>query len=112
MNPSLDWLKLNDLMFGAAGVIGLAMLALAAAGMARGPQAWGARLMAAGAVVLLLARVHVIAAPHLLTPAVLAKLGWLVTTLLFTLQPLMLTLGLVAVVWGLWGHSRGLRRSA
>ncbi|MCF7675901.1 MAG: hypothetical protein K9N23_08475 [Akkermansiaceae bacterium] len=110
MNPSLDWLQINDLLFGAAGVIGLALLALAAASMARGSQSWGARLLAGGAVLLLLTRVHVMASPHLLTPQVLANLGWRVTSILFTLPPLMLTVGLVAVVWGVWACGRELRR--
>lgn len=110
MNPSLDWSQIQDLLFGAAGVAGLALLALAAARMTRDAPGWSARLIAAGAVLLLVARVHALASPHLLTPPVLAGLGRVAITTLFTLPPLMLTLGLIAIVWGLWGQGRVLRR--
>lgn len=110
MNLSLDWLKIHDTLFGAAGVIGLALLALAAARMSRESHGWGARLIAAGAVVLLLARVYLMASPLLLPPQVLANLGREGVTLTLMLPPVMLTMGLLAVVWGIWGHGRELAR--
>jgi hypothetical protein len=110
MNPSPDWLNLHNNLFGAAGIIGLAVLALAAARMARDTHGWGPRLIAAGAVVLLLARVYLMASPLLLPPPVLVRFGHSAVTLSLVLPPFMLTIGLFAVVWGFWGHSRELAR--
>lgn len=110
MNLPLDGSQIRDLLFGIAGVVGLALLALAAARMTRNAPGWSSRLLVAGAVLLLVARVHALASPHLLTPSVLAGLNRIAITTLFTLPPLMLTVGLIAVVWGLWGQGRLPRR--
>ena len=111
MTPSFDWLTVQETVFGLAGIAGLMILALAAARMSRETRGWGPRLIAVGAVVLLLARIHHMVSPLLLPPEVIGVLGRTGVTLCLTLPPVMLTVGLLAVVWGLWGHGRELARA-
>lgn len=109
MNPLLDAILRQGLLLDAAGVIGLGMIGLAAVKLALRNQSWGGTMMAAGAISLLTARLYLIVAPHILTMDILAAIGPVGNSLLIGVPPLLLTLGLAGIVWGLWGHERWLR---
>jgi hypothetical protein len=109
MNPSLEVLLKNGLLLDAAGIIGLGLLGLAAVKLARRNQSWGGTMMASGAIALLAARLYFIVSPHVVTNDVLCAIGPLGISLTIGLPPLLLTLGLAGIVWGLWGHERWLK---
>lgn len=98
-------------VFDAVGVLGLGLLALAAIKLARIHRSWGGTMMAVGAVALLLARVYLVSAPHFINDDVLAMIGPVGISLTIGLPPLLLTLGLAGIVWGLWGHERWLNHN-
>ncbi len=106
MDTSLESLLQNGLLFDALGVIGLGLLGLAAIKLARRYQSWGGTMMAVGAISLLAARLYMILSPHFLTNDLLHLLGPIGISLTVGLPPLLLTMGLAGVVWGLWGHER------
>jgi hypothetical protein len=108
MNPLLEAFLKRGLLFDILGVIGLALIALAAIKLARTHRSWGGTMMALGAIALLVARVFFIVEPHFVTNELLYKAGPLGITLLDGLPPLLLTMGLAGIVWGLWGHERWL----
>ena len=108
MNSLLDILIGQGLLLDAAGVGGLALIALAALRLARQHGSWGGTMMAVGAVALLCARVYFILAPHFMTNDVLHAIGPVGISLSYGLPPILLTFGLAGVVWGLWGHDRWL----
>jgi hypothetical protein len=100
----------NGLLLDAAGIVGLGLLGLAAIKLARRDRSWGGNLMASSAIALLLVRLFVVVSPHLLTPEVLLKCDPRFTEILSVLPPLLLTLGLAGIVWGLWSHERWLHQ--
>ena len=109
MNPLLEVLLKNGLLLDAAGIIGLGLLGLAAVKLARRNESWGGTMMAAGAIALLAARLYLIVSPHVVTDDVLHAIGPFGISLTIGLPPLLLTLGLAGIVWGLWGHERWLK---
>lgn len=110
MTSPLEFLVGRGLLLDLAGVAGLGLIALAAIRLARVKGSWGGTMMAAGAVALLCARLYFIVAPHVITDDVLYAIGPVGISLTYALPPILLTLGLAGVVWGLWGHDRWLKR--
>lgn len=108
MNPLLESIITKGLLFDAAGVIGLALIAMAAVKLARTNRSWGGTMMAAGAISLLIVRIYLIVSPHVITNEHLFAIGPIGLALMAGLPPLLLTFGLAGVVWGLWGHERWL----
>jgi hypothetical protein len=111
MNPLLDAIVTNGLIFDALGVIGLGILALAAMRLVKNDKSWGGSMMGYGAVALLLARLHILTAPHYVDNDFLYAIGPLGIAMIEGLPPLLLTFGLAGVVWGLWGHEKWLKES-
>lgn len=109
MNHLADLILRGGLVLDAAGVTGLGLFALAALRLAQRHHSWGGHLMAAGAFALLLGRLFVLVAPHVLTPPVLADLGHTFISLHTFIPVVLLTAGLAGIVWGLWGHERWMR---
>jgi hypothetical protein len=110
MNSPLDLFIRNGLLLDLAGVCGLGLIALAAIRLAQRHRSWGGTMMAFGALALMLVRVYFIVSPHLITDDVLHAIGPVGISLTFGLPPILLTLGLAGVVWGLWGHDRWLKQ--
>lgn len=108
MNPLLEVILQNGLLLDAVGVIGLGLFGLAAIRLARRQQSWGGTMMAFGAIAVLLARLYFVASPFLINDEVLHRIGPIGISLTIGLPPLLLTLGLASIVWGLWGHERWL----
>lgn len=108
MNPLLERIIHQGLLFDALGVIGLGLIGLAAVKLAFRNRSWGGTMMAVGAVALLIARFYLIAAPHFVTNDLLYAAGPIGISLMDGLPPLLLTMGLAGIVWGLWGHERWL----
>lgn len=108
MNPLLETILNKGLLFDAVGVIGLILIGLAAVKLAFRNRSWGGGMMALGAIALMIARFYLMAAPHIVTNELLYKAGPVGITLMDGLPPLLLTMGLAGVVWGLWGHERWL----
>jgi hypothetical protein len=108
MNPLLETILGHGLLFDAVGVLGLGVLGLAAVKLARVHRSWGGMMMAGGAIALLISRLYLISAPHFMTDDVLGMIGPVGISLTIGLPPILLTLGLAGVVWGLWGHHRWL----
>ncbi len=106
MNLLLEALIKNGLVLDAFGIIGLGLLGLAAIKLARQYQSWGGTMMTVGVVGLLLARFYFIISPHFLDNNVLAMIGPIGISLTIALPPLLLSIGLAGIVWGLWGHER------
>jgi hypothetical protein len=111
MNSLPDLLFRQGLMLDLVGVCGLGLIALAAIRLARRHGSWGGNMMAFGAVALMLARIYFILAPHVITDDLLHAIGPVGISLTFALPPLLLSLGLAGVVWGLWGHDRWLKQA-
>jgi hypothetical protein len=112
MNPLLDAILNQSLLLDAAGITGLGLLGLAAARLTRRHRSWGGTMMASGAVAVLLARLYFVISPHFITREVLHAIGPVGISLTIGLPPLLLSLGLAAIVWGLWGHERWLNEEA
>lgn len=110
MDQLLDVVVENGLLLDAFGVVGLGMLGLAAVKLARSYHSWGGRMMAAGAISLLLARLYMLLSPHFINDDVLSAIGPVGISLTIAVPPLLLTLGLAGIVWGLWGHERWLNQ--
>ncbi len=111
MNSLLESLLEHGLLLDAAGVIGLGLLGLAAVKLARRDQSWGGAMMASGAIALLIGRLYLLLSPHLVNDEVLHMIGPVGISLTIGLPPLLLTLGLAGIVWGLWGHERWLKEN-
>ncbi len=111
MNLLLDAIIANGLLFDALGVIGLGILALAAMRLVKNDKSWGGSMMSYGAVALLLARLHILTAPHYVNNDFLHAIGPFGIAIIEGLPPLLLTFGLAGVVWGLWGHEKWLKES-
>lgn len=108
MELLLDVIIKNGLLIDAAGILGLGLIALAAAKLARRDRSWGGNLMAIGAIFLLIARLYFLLGPQFITNDVLYAIGPLGNSALFALPPLLLSFGLAGIVWGLWSHERWL----
>lgn len=109
MNLLLEVIVSNGLLFDALGVTGLGLIAMAAVRLVREKKSWGGSMMAYGAVALLIARVHLLLAPTFVDNDFLHAIGPIGISLLIALPPLLLTLGLAGIVWGLWGHERWMK---
>ncbi len=109
MSQFVEFVIKNGFLMDACGVIGLGLLGLGAARLAKRYHSWGGSLLACGALLLLLGRLWVLVTPHILTSDMRGSLGHTVTEAI-TLAPFaLLTAGLAGVVWGLWGHEQWLR---
>lgn len=108
MNLLLEVAIRNGLLFDAIGVIGLGLIGIAAVRLALRYQSWGGTMMAFGAISLIIARLYIVLAPHLINDDVLAAIGPVGISLTYMLPPLLLAFGLAGIVWGLWGHERWL----
>jgi hypothetical protein len=111
MNPLLDAIAANGLLLDALGVIGLGILALAAMRLVKKDKSWGGSMLVCGAVALLVARLHILTAPHYVDNDFLHAIGPFGIAVMEALPPLLLTFGLAGVVWGLWGHAKWLKES-
>lgn len=109
MSLLLEILIQHGLLLDAVGIIGLGLLALAAVKLARRDQSWGGSMMAVGAIALLLARLYVVLSPHFVDDNVLYMIGPVGISLTIGLPPLLLSIGLAGIVWGMWGHERWLK---
>jgi hypothetical protein len=109
MNPLLDVILKNGLLFDAVGVTGLGLLCLAAVKLAHRDASWGGTMLALGAISVLIARFYLVISPHVINDDVLHMIGPVGISLTIGLPPVMLTLGLAGIVWGLWGHERWLQ---
>lgn len=109
MNPLLETIIEKGLVLDSFGIIGLGLVGLAALKLARTYQSWGGKMMAGGAISLLLARLYFLVAPHVLDTDLFLAIGSIGRLLMYAMPPLLLTFGLAWVVWGLWGHERWLR---
>ena len=112
MNLLLEILITNGLLFDAAGIIGLGLLGLAAIKLARRNQSWGGTMMAVGAISLLLARFYFLVSPHIIDDSILHMIGPVGISLTIAVPPLLLTMGLAGIVWGLWGHERWMKEES
>ena len=65
-------------------------------------------MMSVGAIALLLARFYLLVSPHFVDDSLLHSIGPIGISLTIGLPPLLLTMGLAGIVWGLWGHERWL----
>jgi len=65
--------------------------------------------MAIGAIGLLTARLFILSKPLLANGGFFQAIGTKATYTLMALPPVLLTLGLAGVVWGLWAHEKWLR---
>ena len=108
MSQLLEFIFNHGLLFDAMGVIGLGLFGLAAVKLARRNQSWGGSMMSYGAIAVLLARSYLLISPCFVDDNVLHMLGPVGISLTIGLPPLLLTLGLASIVWGLWGHERWL----
>lgn len=109
MNPLLELILNRGLLFDTLGVLGLGLVGLAAVRLSRRYQSWGGTMMAVGAISVLLARLYHVIAPFVITHDVLHAIGPVGISLMIGLPPMLLTLGLAGIVWGLWSHERWLR---
>jgi hypothetical protein len=112
MNSLLEIFLTHGLLLDAVGVIGLGLLGLAAVKLARRDQSWGGTMMATGAIALLVARLYLVVSPHFVNDDLLHMIGPVGISLTIGLPPLLLTLGLAGIVWGLWGHERWLNEKS
>ena len=112
MNQLLEVILKNGLLIDAIAVFGLGLHGFAAVRLARRNQSWGGSMMGAGAIAILLARFYLVISPHLVDDSVLHAIGPIGISLTIGLPPLLLTLGLAGIVWGLWGHERWLHEEA
>ncbi len=108
MSSLLELFISHGLLLDAAGVIGLGFVGLAAVKLSRHDKSWGGTMMVVGAISLLLARLYYILAPHLMNDDVLLAIGPVGISLTIGLPPILLSIGLAGIVWGLWGHERWL----
>jgi hypothetical protein len=111
MNLLLETIITSGLFLDAFGVIGLGILALAAIRLVRNDQSWGGSMMGYGAIALLVARLYILLAPHVVDNDFLHAIGPVGIALTEGLPPLLLSFGLAGVVWGLWGHEKWLKES-
>jgi hypothetical protein len=109
MNPLLEVIITNGLLLDAAGVLGLGLIGLAAVRLSRRNRSWGGAMMAMGAIALLVARLLILTVPHLQNGEFFRSLGGRTVSIVMIVPPILLTLGLAGIVWGLWGHERWLR---
>jgi hypothetical protein len=112
MSSLLEVFIHHGLLLDAAGIIGLGLLGLAAIKLARRDQSWGGTMMAIGAIALLVARLYCVLSPYLVTNDVLYHIGRVGVSLTIGLPPLLLSMGLAGIVWGLWGHERWLKNES
>ncbi|MBK1881865.1 hypothetical protein JIN85_05535 [Luteolibacter pohnpeiensis] len=109
MSPLLEALIANNLPLNMAGVLGLGLIGLAAARLSHQHRSKGGTVMTWGAICLLLARMYVVSAPHFENLAFFEAIGPVGIAATIALPPLLLSVGLAAVVWGLWAHERLMR---
>jgi hypothetical protein len=112
MSSLLEVFISHGLLLDALGIFGLGLLGLAAVKLARRDQSWGGTMMAIGVIALLLARLYFILSPHFIDNDVLRLIGPVGISLTIGLPPLLLSMGLAGIVWGLWGHERWLKNES
>ncbi len=108
MKLLLELILNHGLLFDSVGAVGLGLIGLAAAKLARHHASLGGFMIAVGAIALLLARFYLVISPHFVDDGVLHMIGPVGISLTLGLPPLLLSLGLASIVWGLWVHERGL----
>lgn len=106
MNLLLEIVVKSDFLLDLFGVIGLGLLGLAALRLSARSGSKGGRVMSFGALALIIGRLATILMPQFVSPHAMAHLNPLVSGLLTTVPVILLTVGLAAVVWGLWGHEQ------
>ncbi len=106
MNPLTEPLATMTTMMNVAGLAGLVLLAAAALRIGAIYGSTGIRLVASGAVCLLLARLYFVASPYFMSQDFEVSIGPLGIAIAYGLPPLLLTFGFAGVVWGLWSHER------
>lgn len=112
MSSLLEVFISHGLLLDALGIIGLGLLGMAAVKLARRDQSWGGTMMAIGVIALLVARLYFMLAPHFMTRDVLLSIGPIGISLTIGLPPILLSIGLAGIVWGLWGHERWLNNES
>lgn len=109
MDLWFDIIVKKGYLMDAIGVMGLGLLGLASVRLSQRYRSWGGSLLASGSLLLLLGRLWVLVSPQLLTAELRQSMGSTANQLVSLAPMTLLTLGLAAVVWGLWGHEQWLR---
>ena len=112
MKPLFDLALQGGFLFDCLGVMGLGLIGMAGARLARRERSWGGMLMATGAVLLLIGRLWILLAAAFLTPAVRHDMSPDLLGFLKALPTILMTTGLGGVVWGLWGYEKQQRERA
>ena len=108
MNLLLELIIEKGLLLDIFGVIGLGLVALAAINFAKRWNSTGGSIMAGGAIALLLGRIGALILGYYLTPYNQGQFDPTLLAIGKSIPLVLLTAGLGAVVWGLWGHERQL----
>ncbi len=108
MNPLLDVLLTHGLFVDALGILGLGLVGMGAARLARSHGSRGLVWIAAGAVSLLAARLYFLTSPHFMTMGFEETIGPAGIAATIAIPPLLLFFGLAAVVGGFWRYEKDL----
>ncbi|MEP4076632.1 hypothetical protein [Haloferula sp.] len=107
-NLLFDTIIKQGLLLDIFGVIGLGLVALAAIRFAKKCDSTGATVMTWGAISLLIGRIGIMIFAHYVTPLNQGDFDPTMLAICKNVPLTLLTLGLGAIVWGLWGHERQL----
>lgn len=106
MNLLLDIVINQGFLLDIFGVLGLGLVALAAARLAARWDTSGGRIMAWGAISLIVGRIGIMIFTHYVTPFNQGTFDPTLVSLGKGLPLTLLTLGLGSIVWGFWDHER------